>query len=93
MDRVRRPWGRNNETVCCYAVTLDALLLDRPQYTEEDVFRPSMYSITIPHLPKTVFSYNEDVLKEAIKHFQHPYGRVAYVENVRNNLFLLIVGL
>jgi len=67
-------------------VTLDALLFDRPQYTEEDVFRPSMYSITIPSLPKTVFSYNEQVLLEAIRRFEHPYGRVAYVENVSSTI-------
>jgi hypothetical protein len=69
----------------CYGISLEALLRDRPAWTEEDVYRPALYSTAIGHLPSSIFPYDRDALKHAIQEFEHPYGRIAYVETVSDS--------
>eukprot|EP00520_Triparma_pacifica_P016971 CAMPEP_0118642542 /NCGR_PEP_ID=MMETSP0785-20121206/5887_1 /TAXON_ID=91992 /ORGANISM="Bolidomonas pacifica, Strain CCMP 1866" /LENGTH=1549 /DNA_ID=CAMNT_0006534093 /DNA_START=130 /DNA_END=4776 /DNA_ORIENTATION=- len=76
-DDLIRPWGRSREKVLCYGISTKALLQACPAnyFVSED--RPSLYDVTKQSLPETIFEYSEDVLKDAMKNFQSPYGSVA----------------
>jgi hypothetical protein len=77
---LKRPWGRNQELVTCYAVTLEALLKDANANRYVRQFRPSLFNLAVRRLPVTMFEYKPDMLKDAIADFEGPYGMVGTIE-------------
>jgi len=76
-DDLIRPWGRSREKVLCYGISTKALL----EHTVANYFVPedrsSLYDVTKQSLPDTIFEYSDEILKDAMKNFQSPYGPVA----------------
>lgn len=79
---VHRPWGRNGESVACYAVSLAALLRE----SQPNVFypngRPSVFNLVAEKLPPLSFPFTVDLLKDSIRLYISPYGAIADTENV-----------
>ncbi|GMI11247.1 hypothetical protein TrVE_jg2968 [Triparma verrucosa] len=76
-DDLVRPWGRSREKVLCYGIPIKVLLNETKANYFVKENRPALYDLTKESLPDTIFEYNEQVLRDAMKNFKSPYGEVA----------------
>ena len=81
-QNLKKEWGKDQDEVNCYAVTLDALLRETPKNQYVKKFRPSLFQLMVEELPVTVFEYTPELLKDAINKFEGPYGHVAMIDKV-----------
>ncbi|KAG5190284.1 hypothetical protein JKP88DRAFT_299393 [Tribonema minus] len=73
-----RPWGRRGEGVPCFAITLDALLYEKPAAPPPPSDgAPSLWSETLPTLPPSMHSYTAAAMKKAVAKVRSAYGRAA----------------
>jgi len=77
-----RPWGRKGEQVNCWAISLTALLKDTPPNPYQKNGRPSIIEMVQRSLPEMAFPFTADLLKDALRLYQSPYGQVADTEQV-----------
>lgn len=77
-----RPWGRRNEMVKVWAVSLLSLLRDCPPNSFHKEGRPSIFSMIEAALPPIAFPFTVDLLKDSIRLFESPYGQIADTEQV-----------
>ena len=83
LTKVFRPWGRNTESVECWALSLHCLLRDNPPNIYHPKGRPSVFSLIAKEMPLMAFPFTVDLLKDALRLFVTPYGQIADTEPVK----------
>ncbi|CAM9666520.1 unnamed protein product [Chrysoparadoxa australica] len=78
---VTRPWGRLNESVGCFAITLDAVLKNCPSNTFVKAWRECFWDEAKKNLPRSIFVYSKEMLKKALVDTRAAYGKVACFED------------
>jgi hypothetical protein len=78
----KRPWGRRNELVNVWVVSLLSLLRECTPNPFHSQGRPSIFSLIEAALPPLAFPFTVDLLKDSIRLYESPYGQIAETEQV-----------
>lgn len=79
-----RPWGQNGEECNVYVVSIAALLRDissnsNPLYKSG---RTSIFNLLSKAIPSMPFTFTVDLLKDCLRLYISPYGKIADTETV-----------
>lgn len=80
LTSTKRKWGRDQESVQCWVISLEALLNTTPPNILLKLGREAILEIINRDLPVTPFPFNADLLKDALRYHMSPYGQVADID-------------
>lgn len=78
----QRPWGRKKENCNVWVISLLSLLRDTPKNPYQKKGRPSIFKLVKKSLPPIPFPFTVDLLKDSLRLYVSPYGRIADTEQL-----------